>query len=1197
MKADQFKADILERQVKSLYKGSESSIASTILVTIGVYAALNSEFGWNTSIAVCALAILAIAVSRAIDVKQFNKANSKLQVNHRRYLRRFAIGSTLAAIAWGQLFWFSYPLVSQEHKLALVVLIFGVTSFSITTLSYHTGVVTIFLLASIVPVVVRILAEPSGLQTAFSSLIPLYICFLLINAYRYNAKFIEIVKLTSEFEEKEQEFLNLQYAIDQHNIVSKTNVQGEIIYANDRMAELTQYSHDELIGANHRVVKCEEYPLSYWRDMWRTVATGHVWHDEVKNIAKDGSHYWVDSTIVPFMNDKGKPHEYISIRTDITKAKELEQQNIKDKNDALVRAKVAQILQGQASLKSRMRETLDAISKAEGMKIQNKLGVFLLPENACQLEMFVTHGKYTDEFVRKEKCVKLGSCLCGRAAVSGELMISDDCFTDPMHEHSFEGMQAHGHYIVPLWHHGRILGILFIYTDPYPSRDQSRIDTLNFIGDLLGVAIANENVNNELKQAKINAEEMAQAKSDFLANMSHEIRTPMNGVLGMLELLNNLELDEKARNYADVAHSSASMLLNVINDILDISKIESGKLHIEELDFDLRKTVEDTADLLSKLAHQKDLELSVYIPPEIRYIFRGDSLRLQQVLSNLTSNAIKFTSSGEVTISLSVVEELEDKMQLRFEIVDSGIGIAPEKQAAIFHAFTQSDASTSREYGGTGLGLTISKSLVEMMGGRIGLNSTVGEGSTFWFELPFAIVSSQPSYQFAMEELRILIIDDNKTNCLILQKYVESWGAHNVSRTNPDDGLRCLNEAIHADKAFDILLLDMQMPDSTGEDVAAVLRANPSFSNLKIILLSSMGLSADVDKSGYFDLMLNKPIRQSMLYDAIATVLNRSISSETTRSLENSELPAMTGRVLFVDDNIVNRHVGREMLVNLSLEFIMVTNGQEAVDAVKGSKFDAVLMDCQMPVMDGFVATKNIRAFERESGARPVPIIALTANAMQGDREECHSVGMDGYLAKPYTTRDLYHTLSEWLADQPPIDKVLIDEIKSSDTEFGLLSEPTEEQFCNGVKQTDNSSDSSSAAVKLAAIDVVVESVELQPEADIIDMQKFKDTKKLMGKKLSLVVNAFIDSGEKNIAQMQTQLGSDDYEGVRNSIHTLKGSSGALGTQRLYEFCKHSEEVCRAGDMEGVGELIKQIAVLFDQSQLALQMLLDEKAA
>nr|MBL0711344.1 response regulator [Colwellia sp.] len=923
-------------------------------------------------------------------------------------------------------------------------------------------------------------------------------------------------------------------------------------------------------GENHRLLNSGEHQSSFFKTMWDVINKGQIWRGEIKNQAKNGSFYWVDSTIVPLRDDQGELFEFISIRTDITKLKALEQQLNNDKSYALIRAQVSQILQGQNSLKERVTEALAAISQGHSFKIQNKLGVFLLPEGANELKMFVTHGEYSNEFLHSEQCVKLGSCLCGRAAISGKLIISDDCMTDPDHDHDFEDMTSHGHYILPLKHNKKILGILFIYTDTYPSREQSKLDTLTFIGDMFGLAIANEEIKNQLELSKENAENMAQMKADFLANMSHEIRTPMNGVLGMLDLLNNTPLDDKASGYVDIAHSSAAMLLNVINDILDISKIESGKLHIEEIEFDLRKTIEDSADLLAEMAHKKGLELSVYIPPETRNLIRGDVLRLQQVINNLTSNAIKFTSDGEVSITISIIEEVEDKTRLRFEIKDTGIGIAAEKQNELFQAFTQADTSTSREFGGTGLGLAISKSLIEMMEGEIGLNSVIGEGSIFWFELPFDIVSQDDQYYSTLDDLNILIIDDNKTNCLILENYIKSWGATSVTETRPEKGLHRLKDAHTQGKPFNVLLLDRQMPGMSGDDVAIEIRKESRFSELKIILLSSMGLQQD--KQAYFDLMLNKPIRQSFLYDAIATVQKLNLVKKKIKLPAQSREGKLTGRILFVDDNLVNQIVGKEMLFKLGLDFEVVSNGQEALEARVHNNFDAILMDCQMPVMDGFEATRQIRLFESKTKTDRVTIIALTANTMQGDRERCLAAGMDDYLAKPYTIQNIFETLSSYLS--LPDASIISKKITETNTQQSIPA-------VNKVPATQLTSHTNVIDV----IDVI----------DIIDIVKFEETREMMGDSMGLIVNAFEESGASNITEMQSHFAAKNYEGLRNSVHALKSSSATLGAQKLYQICHDTEGKCRRGETDNMGSIVETISTLFDKSQLTIRTLMKKQ--
>ena len=1142
-----------EEQLKELYTDCRLYIYSSIFIATIIYYVNSSEMGGNKDISRWIFIIWAIAILRGIDAFLYFNAK-KNSIENGFFFTRFVTGTIFAALSWCLLFWNSFLGSEIEYQAFIVFIAIAITSSATITLSYNLVILIAFQLIILLPLEVIVSIESSKFTTLLTFLIPVFFFIQVSIARHFNNKYTESIRLLINFKEKEKDYINLQYAVDQHNIVSTTDAKGNIIHVNNKFLQVSKFTRDELIGENHRIIKSNEHSFSFWKKMYQMIGKGQVSHAQIKNTAKDGSPFWMASTIVPFMNNKGIPYQYISIRTDITRLKELEQQNRTEKNDALIRAQVSKTLQGQHSLKQRITESLKIISEANGLQIQNKLGVFLLPEGANELEMFAIHGKYTKEFLHKEKCVKLGDCLCGRAAISGELLISDDCYTDPRHEHSFQEMKRHGHYIVPLSHDTKIMGILFIYTNPFPSRDQSRLDSLNYIGDLFGLAIANEQVKEELEQARKNAEDMAKTKSDFLANMSHEIRTPMNGVLGMLDLLRNCDVDKKSKEYVDIAHSSANMLLNVINDILDISKIESGKLHLESIDFDLRKSIEDTTDLLSKLAHQKNLELSCFIPPNTKTLIKGDVMRLQQVLNNLISNAIKFTTEGEVTISLSTVEESTNKIRFRFEINDTGIGIPTDKQDSLFIAFTQADSSTSRQYGGTGLGLTISKNLIEMMGGELGVISEAGQGSTFWFELPFTLISKQHTLPFSLKNLRILTIDDNDTNCMILKKYIENWGGESTTETIPESGIYRLQEAYKQNRPFDILLLDMQMPGVTGHQVAAIIRKQAIFSDLKIILLSSMGLDQNVNNQQHFDLLLNKPIKQSLLYDAIATVSKQNIITSDNTPTTKQPIVKLSGKILFVDDNIVNQQIGQAMLSTFGLDFEIVPDGKQAFDARLNNQFDLILMDCQMPVMDGFEATRQIRNFERKTKKENIPIIALTANAMQGDQEACLAAGMDDYLSKPYSTKTLFEILNHWLPDNE------------------ISIEPTvyHEELVNQSK-TENL------------------------ENNIIDTEKLEETREIMGNDINLIIKAFFESGQNNINEMKKHCNNDNIEGFGNATHALKGSCGVLGIQSLFDLCKKAEEKCRYGKMDDMEQHIEEISKIFDESYTVLKKYMNKK--
>ncbi len=1020
MVIDYFKAQFRKEQVDALYGGTTSSVIASLLFATVINFTITPELNGIEHTFFWIFLIYGIAILRGVDAFIYFKTD-KTNSNTSLFFIRFTISAILGGAGWGLMLWNFFPASPQENQIYLILFSMGIVAFATTSLSYHLGIALIFITALIIPIEVHLLLDDSHFYTVLSFLFPIFFLSQINGARRINKKYLDNIRIQIEYKEKEKEYKNLKYAIDQHNIVSITDTRGDILYANEKMREITQLSQEELMGANHRVLKSAEHSPKFWKYMYRTIAKGNVWKSEVQNINKAGMTYWVDSTVVPFMDAKGKPYEYISIRTDITKLKELEQQSIHEKDNALVRAKVAQILQGQNPLKERITKSLEVLSEDLELNLQDKLGIFLSHKNKNRLKLYVTQGDFDATPAEGNKCKTHLHSLCARAIYSGKLVISDHCFDNSNKDHACD-VASHGHYIVPLLHHTKVLGVLFVYTTPVPNRQQARLDTLRFIGSLFGLAIANETIKLNLHQARKHALEMAQTKSDFLANMSHEIRTPMNGVLGMLDLLSDVELDAQSKGYVETAQGSAGMLLNVINDILDISKIESGKLHIERINFDLRKATEDTTELLSKLAHEKEIELLTFIPPDTKTFVEGDMLRIQQVINNLVSNAIKFTHQGEVSINISTVEESHHAVKLRFEIKDTGIGIAEKKQTALFQAFTQADTSTSRKYGGTGLGLAISKKLIEMMQGEIGLISKAGKGSTFWFELPFKVIPKTAVTYNSLDKLRILTIDDNKTNLMILNSYAESWGVTSVGTNTAEAGIASLINAKKQEQPFDVLLLDMQMPEVTGQEIATEIRNNPALKDLKIILLSSMGLDRDMNADGLYDLMLNKPIRQSQLYDAIATVQNKNLlldnnthnNSYSTEIYNIKEHP-LKGKILFVDDSKVNQYVGKEFLSKLELDFDIVKNGLEAVNARKENHYDLILMDCQMPVMDGYEATREIRHYEKETRKDNVNVIALTANAMQGDREKCIDAGMDDYLTKPYTIETLHKALSLWL--------------------------------------------------------------------------------------------------------------------------------------------------------------------------------------
>jgi two-component system, sensor histidine kinase and response regulator len=939
-----------------------------------------------------------------------------------------------------------------------------------------------------------------------------------------------LVDITAR-KQAEAELRKLSCAVEQSPAsIVITDLNGSIEYVNKKFCDVTGYSLAEAQGQNPRILKSGVTPPEEYARLWATISRGEQWRGEFHNKRRNGDGYWESACITPIIGADGRPTHYLAIKEDITQRKQIEE-----------------------ALKQAM-DRMRLAAKAGGVGIwELHLDTGNLEWDEQMFQLYgLERGVFEPGFLRWLTLVHPDDLEAVKAAFEDTLKEKGKSFDTEfrMVRGGDEQMRIiHGNATVIRQADGAPLRV--IGTDRDVTEERRREYEL-------------QETNTQLEEATLRANQLAlqaelanAAKSNFLANMSHEIRTPMNGVIGMTTLLLDSALEPDQRKYAELLRSSGEALLTLIDDILDFSKIEAGKLHLEKLDFDLLSAVEETADLLAIRAHEKGLELTCFVAPQVPGRLHGDAGRLRQILLNLAGNAIKFTAKGGVNLRVELEAQTSSAAVLRFTVQDTGIGIPAQRIGMLFTPFVQADASTTRRFGGTGLGLAISKQLAEMMGGHIGVTSQEGQGSTFWFTAQLQFPEAPPTNKElapTFTHRRVLVVDDYPASRSVAIAVLQSWGCRCEEAGTGADALARFQEAALKQAPFEIVLLDANLPDMDGFELAEKLRRRDLRRASRLLLLTPLGRpvgDARWRDAGFAD-CLTFPLRRTLLRESVARALGLSTPGSSCRSGASAKassqavLPNGSARILVAEDNFTNQEFVLSLLRKFSYRAEVVGNGAEAVDAIRNKAYDLVLMDCQMPIMDGYEAVRQIRKLSEAVSNPQLPIIALTAHALDGEREKCLRAGMNDYLSKPIQPQLLSAMLARWLP-----------------------------------------AGGSTAATACVAKTIPAKPPQI-PQTDPRTRVAFNEEvmlNRLLGDRqmARTILRGFVGDMPKRIEQLKMRIEANDALAAQQLAHAIKGASATIAAEALSARAAEIEESTKSGQVQPAAATYSLVTEEFDR--------------